>query len=111
MTADVTAPLTIVDTLCNAFTPDRLAVWDGALAATGTSVKVRRNPDDSFADPEEFVARMTGFEPIFPNEEGHDGLIEDEIVGLDDIDPTRTDGGHEQDACRARCAGLRRNAP
>jgi ATP-binding cassette, subfamily B, bacterial len=43
---------------------------------------------------------MTGFEPIFPNEEGHDGLIEDEIVGLDDIDPTRTDGGHEQDAWR-----------
>ena len=58
MTADDTAPLRIVDTLCNAFTPDRLAVWDGALAATGTSVKVRRNPDDSFADPEEFVARM-----------------------------------------------------
>ena len=48
----------IVDTLCNAFTPDRLAVWDGALEATGTRVTVRRNPEDSFAEPEEFVARM-----------------------------------------------------
>ena len=49
MTADRAQPPSIVDTLCNAFTPDRLTVWDGALAATGTSVKVRRNPDDGFA--------------------------------------------------------------
>ena len=56
MTADT--PRQVVDTLCNAFTPDRLAVWDGALEATGSSVKVRRNPGDSFAEPEAFVARM-----------------------------------------------------
>ncbi|HYQ33429.1 MAG TPA: hypothetical protein VEQ83_09470 [Lapillicoccus sp.] len=48
---------------------------------------------------------MTGFEPIFPAEEEHDGLIEhdlveEEIEGLADIDPTRTDGQHEQDSWR-----------
>jgi ATP-binding cassette, subfamily B, bacterial len=49
---------------------------------------------------------MTGFEPIFPAEEQHEGLLEEhapeeeEIEGLADIDPTRTDGGHEQDAWR-----------
>ena len=35
MTGNARARARIVDTLCNAFTPDRLAVWDGALAATG----------------------------------------------------------------------------
>ena len=39
----------IVDYLCNAFTPDRLEVWDGALAATGVQVKVRRVAGDSVA--------------------------------------------------------------
>lgn len=48
----------VVDTLCNAFTPDRAAVWDGAIAASGSSVKVRRDPADAFADPDEFVARL-----------------------------------------------------
>ena len=48
---------------------------------------------------------LTGFEPIFPAEEEHDGLIEhdlveEEIEGLADIDPTRTDGQHEQDSWR-----------
>jgi predicted TIM-barrel fold metal-dependent hydrolase len=61
MTADapvVTPRARIVDTLCNAFTPDRAAVWDGAIAAAGSSVKVRRDPTDAFADPDEFVARL-----------------------------------------------------
>ena len=48
----------IVDYLCNAFTPDRLAVWDGALAASGVQVKVRRIEGDSFAEPEEMIERM-----------------------------------------------------
>ncbi len=48
----------VVDYLCNAFTPDRLAVWDGALAATGVQVKVRRVDGDSFAEPEDMVDRM-----------------------------------------------------
>lgn len=48
----------IVDYLCNAFTPDRREVWDGALAATGVQVKVRRVDGDSFAEPEDMVDRM-----------------------------------------------------
>jgi predicted TIM-barrel fold metal-dependent hydrolase len=47
-----------VDYLVNAFTPDRQAVWDGAIAVTGVQVKVRRDESDSFADPETMVARM-----------------------------------------------------
>ena len=52
----------IVDYLCNAFTPDRRAVWDGALAASGVQVKVRRNDGDTFAEPDEMVARMDELE-------------------------------------------------
>ena len=48
----------IVDYLCNAFTPDRRAVWDGAIAATGVAVKVRRDETDSFAEPEAMVDRL-----------------------------------------------------
>lgn len=48
----------VIDYLCNAFTPDRLAVWDGALAASGVQVKVRRVEGDSFAEPEEMIERM-----------------------------------------------------
>ena len=43
---------------------------------------------------------MTGFEPMFPIEEEHEGLVEEEIEGLADIDPSRTDGQHEQDSWR-----------
>lgn len=48
----------VVDYLCNAFTPDRRRVWDGAIAAAGLPVKVRRDERDSFADAETMVARM-----------------------------------------------------
>ena len=48
----------IVDYLCNSFLPDRQAVWDGAIAASGIQVKVRRDEADSFAEPDAFVARM-----------------------------------------------------
>jgi predicted TIM-barrel fold metal-dependent hydrolase len=48
----------VVDYLVNAFTPDRQAVWDGAIAASGVQVKVRRDETDSFADPGTMVARM-----------------------------------------------------
>ena len=47
-----------VDTLSNAFTEDRRALWDGAIASTGVQVKVRRDERDSFTDPAAFVARM-----------------------------------------------------
>jgi predicted TIM-barrel fold metal-dependent hydrolase len=48
----------IVDYLCNAFTPDRLAVWDGALSRAGVPVKLRTGDGDGFCEPEEMVARM-----------------------------------------------------
>jgi predicted TIM-barrel fold metal-dependent hydrolase len=48
----------VIDTLCNAFTPDRRRVWDGALEASGVQVKIRRNDGDSFAEPEAMVDRM-----------------------------------------------------
>jgi len=48
----------IVDYLSNGFTPDRRAVWDGAIAATGVQVKVRRDDTDTFTDPEAMVDRM-----------------------------------------------------
>jgi len=51
-------PRGTVDTLCNAFTPDRQAVWDGAIAASGVQVKVRRDESDSFAGPGEMVDRL-----------------------------------------------------
>jgi uncharacterized protein len=46
----------IVDYLCNAFTPDRRAVWDAATA--GLAVKTVGDGDDGFAEPETMVARM-----------------------------------------------------
>lgn len=52
------APAGIVDALCNAFVPRFAAQWDAAIAAQGIAVKVRRDPDDTFADPETMVARM-----------------------------------------------------
>ena len=48
----------VVDVLSNAFTPDRRPVWDGAIAATGVAVKVRRDERDSFAEPAAMVERL-----------------------------------------------------
>jgi predicted TIM-barrel fold metal-dependent hydrolase len=47
-----------IDYWCNAFTPDRLELWDAAIAAQGIPLKIRRNEDDSFAEVGEMVARM-----------------------------------------------------
>jgi len=48
----------VVDTLVNCFLSNRQEVWDGAIAASGISVKVRRDPTDAFCEPDEMVARM-----------------------------------------------------
>ena len=48
----------VIDYLCNAFTPDREKVWDDAIAAQGVPIKVRRDPTDSFCEPDVMVARM-----------------------------------------------------
>lgn len=56
--SDSAARTGIVDSLSNAFFPDRRACWDGAIAASGSPVKVRRDDDDSFATPELMVERL-----------------------------------------------------
>jgi hypothetical protein len=55
-----------VDYWCNAFEPAYRALWDAAIGEQGLSVRVRRNLDDSFAEPEEFLARMDeiGFDTV-----------------------------------------------
>jgi predicted TIM-barrel fold metal-dependent hydrolase len=58
MSADRPRRAGVVDTLCNAFTPDRRRVWDGALETSGVQVKIRRDDGDSFAGPEAMVDRM-----------------------------------------------------
>ncbi|MCB0971527.1 MAG: amidohydrolase [Acidimicrobiales bacterium] len=52
------APLGSVDYLVNAFTPDREPVWRRAIEDAGLAVKVRSDGDDSFAEADDFVARM-----------------------------------------------------
>ena len=47
-----------IDYWCNAFTPDRLARWDAAIAAQGLTLKIRRREDDSFAEVDTMLARM-----------------------------------------------------
>lgn len=56
------APIGAVDYWCNAFTPDRRAAWETAIADQGLALKVTR-PTDDFCSPEEMVDRMaaTGF--------------------------------------------------
>jgi predicted TIM-barrel fold metal-dependent hydrolase len=47
----------MIDYLCNAFTPDRAAVWDAALQHGAGAVKIRRE-GEGFAEPDAMVARM-----------------------------------------------------
>ncbi len=47
-----------IDYWCNAFTPDRKALWEASLAAQGVPLRIRDEPDDSFAEPDAMVARM-----------------------------------------------------
>ena len=56
----------MIDYWCNAFTPDRRALWDAAIARQGLSIKVRGDGDDGFAGPAAMVARMDelGFETL-----------------------------------------------
>ncbi|MAG30671.1 MAG: hypothetical protein CL908_07260 [Deltaproteobacteria bacterium] len=48
----------MVDTWANAFLPNREALWNATLAAQGLPIKIRRDPADSFCDPEKMIARM-----------------------------------------------------
>jgi hypothetical protein len=47
-----------IDYWCNAFSEDRRALWDAAIADQGLSVKVRRDPTDSFTDSASMRTRM-----------------------------------------------------
>ena len=47
-----------IDYWCNAFVPDRRALWDAAIAAQGIPLRVRRDADDAFADPAAMLARL-----------------------------------------------------
>ena len=47
-----------IDYWCNAFTPDRRALWESVIAEQGLALKIRRRDDDSFATPREMLARM-----------------------------------------------------
>ena len=53
----MTALSRAIDYWCNAFTPDREAVWNDAIAAQGSAVKVHRE-DDGFCVPEEMAERL-----------------------------------------------------
>ena len=48
----------IIDSWTNSFLPDREALWDATLEAQGIPIKVRRNPQDSFCEPERMIERM-----------------------------------------------------
>lgn len=48
----------VIDYWCNAFTPDRAALWDAVMTEHDLSIKIRRNEDDSFAEPAAMLARM-----------------------------------------------------
>jgi predicted TIM-barrel fold metal-dependent hydrolase len=83
----------IVDYLCNAFTPERAAAWDAAIAAQGIPLKVRRDPDDSFCDAPTMVARMDelGIATLVlaaGDESHHGGHVEHSIVSArpDEVD-------------------------
>jgi uncharacterized protein len=55
-----------IDYWCNAFTPAYRALWDAAIGEQGLSVRVRRDSEDSFAEPAVFLARMDelGFDTV-----------------------------------------------
>ena len=47
-----------IDYWCNAFTPDRRALWDEAIASQGIPLRVRRDSEDGFAEPAAMLARL-----------------------------------------------------
>ncbi len=69
-----------IDYWCNAFTPDRRARWDAAIAAQGIPLKIRTREDDSFADVDTMRARM--------DEIGVEALLLPSAEAPADADPT-----------------------
>jgi len=48
----------MIDYWCNAFTPDRGALWNQVIERDGLSIKLGAREDDDFVDPAAMVARM-----------------------------------------------------
>jgi len=55
-----------IDYWCNAFTPEYRARWHAAIGEQDLSVRVRRDPEDSFAEAPAFLARTDelGFDTV-----------------------------------------------
>jgi len=51
-------PAGVIDALCNSFLPERRQAWEESIAGQGLSIKIRSDPDDSFAEPQAMVTRM-----------------------------------------------------
>jgi predicted TIM-barrel fold metal-dependent hydrolase len=47
-----------IDYWCNGFTPEYRALWDAAIGEQDLSIRIRRNEEDSFAEPAAMLARM-----------------------------------------------------
>jgi predicted TIM-barrel fold metal-dependent hydrolase len=71
MTADMLSGA--VDYWCNAFTPDRQAVWQQAIDNQGLTLKVYRDGDE-FSEPDAMVRRLdaTGFSTVILPVSDHD---------------------------------------
>ena len=54
-----------VDYLCNAFAPRYADEWDAAIARQGVPVKVRRDPDDAFCEPDVMLAMAQSITMLF----------------------------------------------
>ena len=55
-----------IDYWCNAFSPAYRTLWDAAIGEQDLAVRVRRDPDDSFAETAAFLARLDelGFDTV-----------------------------------------------
>lgn len=107
-----------IDYWCNAFTPDRQAVWDAAIEAQGLTLGVRRQTD-TFCSPEDMATRMddVGFATLIlvacdADTDGHDDFADvamrpDELEALHVSAPQRFAGTWSIDP-RQGMAGVRR---
>ena len=119
----------IVDTLCNAFLPRFADAWDAAIAAQGIPVKVRRDPEDAFAEADAIVARMdelgmATLVVVAADPQDHPGAFDfsslcfrlDEVQALADTHPGRfaahwcLDANLGMDGVRRAGAALERDA-
>jgi len=58
MSARNESEMGVIDYWCNGFSPDYRTLWDAAIDEQDLSIKIRRNEDDSFAEPADMLLRM-----------------------------------------------------